>query len=66
MGCALDHRKGVAVGSVGKPHMSVLGEETMDQVKGKDIIFDGSTVSQDPLCFPLKERSGAQRARLRR
>lgn len=56
----------MAVGSVGKPHMSVLGEETMDQVKGKDIIFDGSTVSQDPLCFPLKERSGAQRARLRR
>ena len=47
----------MAVGSVGKFHLSVSGEETMDQVKGKDIIFDGSTVSQDPPCFPLKERS---------
>lgn len=35
--------------------MSVLGEETMDQVKGKDIIFDGSTVSQDPLFSPQRE-----------
>ena len=56
----------MAVGSVGKFHLSVSGEETMDQVKGKDIIFDGSTVSQDPLCLPLKERSDGQRAHLRR
>lgn len=66
MGCALDQRKGVAVGSVGKFHLSVSGEETMHQIKGKDIIVDGSTVSQDPLCLPLKERSDGQRAHLRR
>lgn len=56
----------MVVSSVGKFHLSVSGEETMDQAKGKDIIFAGSTVSQDPPFFPLKERNDAQRAHLGR